>query len=409
MGQAPHDTDFSTQKPTRRSRIVGIDLARAIALIGMMTAHLYAIYHVDAYETFAYQLVSGRSAALFAVLAGVSVAIVTAPGRSNPASHRPALAIRAVWVILIGLVLGSAGTGIAIILVNYGLLFLLALPFIRLRAAWLAALAVAWGLLTPVLSHLLRPELPEFTYAVPGVESLSTPFQLFTELTVTGYYPVLTWGTYLFAGMAVGRLDLRRASVGAMIAGVGAALAAIGWGIWRIVASKDTAREALLQSAAGEWRLSAENWDLFEESLRRGLYGNAPADTWWWLGVWSPHGSTIADFVHTTGTALLVIGVCLVTVQVTARTAGILRAWQIVAGAGAMTLTLYSAHVLLLATPEETPLVDMLEVHIGVALLVGAVFAALRWRGPLEWLVSYSATAWTTALDDGGKRPHVQR
>lgn len=386
-------------RPASRQRIVGIDLARFLALIGMMTAHVYAIFRPGYDQTLAFQVVSGRSSALFAVLAGVAVAIVTDPaGRRDPRLHRTALAIRAAWVVLIGIVLGAFDTGLAIILVNYGLLFLLALPFIRLRAGWLAALAGLWAVLSPALSHLLRPHLPEPSLAVPGPASLADPVQLFTEVAVTGYYPVLTWGTYLFAGMAIGRLDLRRLGTALTLTGVGAALAALGLGISRWVTSMDTARQALLDSAAGQWRLDSSGWDQLAESIRSGFFGVAPTDTWWWLGVWAPHSGTIADMVHTTGTALFAIGACLLLVRVTGSGPTARRTWQILTGAGTMALTLYVLHALAMALPDGTPGVDQLGVHVAVALLVGACFATLRRRGPLETLISYSTEQWSQIL-----------
>ena len=53
-----------------RRRLAGVDAARGLALIGMMSVHLFRMpYGPDA--PLARELVSGRSAALFAVLAGV--------------------------------------------------------------------------------------------------------------------------------------------------------------------------------------------------------------------------------------------------------------------------------------------------------------------------------------------------
>ena len=50
----------------------------------------------------------------------------------------------ALLVAAVGLYLGSLGSGLAVILTYYGLLFLLGLPFVGLRAPALLALAGAW-------------------------------------------------------------------------------------------------------------------------------------------------------------------------------------------------------------------------------------------------------------------------
>lgn len=393
----------STAAPDTR-RIIGIDLARTFALVGMITAHIYGIYRPDHEDSVAFQIVAGRSAALFAVLAGVAVAIVTAPGRRDPGLHRPALLIRAGWVVAIGMVLGAFDSGLAIILVNYGLLFLLALPFIRWRASWLAGLAVLWAVASPVVSHLLRPHLPDPALQVPSPLALLEPVTLVTEVLVTGFYPVLTWGTYLFAGMAVGRLSLRSTKVALFLAMLGSAVALFAFSIGRWVASTEAARVALVQDSADIWWAPTQTWEQLEGALRQGLYGVAPTDTWWWLGVWTPHSGTIVDLIHTTGTALAVIGFCLLAVQLTGRTPGLRRAWQIISGAGAMTLTLYSAHALTLALPDGTWGTDLWSVHVGAALLIGAVFAALRRRGPLESLVSVTSAEIAPLFRSGHSR-----
>jgi hypothetical protein len=61
----------------------------------------------------------------------------------------------------------------------------------------------------------------------------------------------------------------------------------------------------------------------------------------------------------------------------------------IVFGAGTMTLSLYSLHVVL-HTPERWPEDHDIEgfvAHVAIVVAIGAVFVALRRSGPLEWLV----------------------
>ena len=71
-----------------RRRLAGVDAARGLALIGMMSVHLFRMpYGPDA--PLARELVSGRSAALFAVLAGVGIALAT--GGTQPVVGAPAL------------------------------------------------------------------------------------------------------------------------------------------------------------------------------------------------------------------------------------------------------------------------------------------------------------------------------
>lgn len=151
-------------------RIVGLDVARCLALIAMIATHILDSTD-DNGITLTQQLAGGRASALFAVLAGVSLSLMS--GRSNPVAGRErravasGLAVRALVIAAIGLVLGELGSGIAVILTYYGLLFLLGLPFLGLRARPLALLSAAWLTVVPVLSHLLRPHLPDRGFASP--------------------------------------------------------------------------------------------------------------------------------------------------------------------------------------------------------------------------------------------------
>jgi hypothetical protein len=61
------------------------------------------------------------------------------------------------------------------------------------------------------------------------------------------------------------------------------------------------------------------------------------------------------------------------------------------AGAGSMTLTLYTAHVWAVSWSQGggTPGLEregLLAVHIVAALAIGLLFRANGWRGPLEWV-----------------------
>lgn len=375
----------------RGGRLVGVDLARLVALLGMFATHL--IVPVPSSDRGGvdglFQLAAGRSSALFALLAGVSLAIVTR-GAVARGGHRRRLLVRAAAIAGIGLFLGLLDSGVAVILVYYGVLFCCALPVLTWRAPALAALAVAWGLLSPVLSLLLRPFLPHPTYQVPSLVSLLDPAQLLSELLVTGYYPVLTWATYLFAGLAVGRLLAPRGIVlsdrtvplrlGVGLALVGLVLATLSLAISARLTASGEIRQLLLEASPGG------TWETLALQMRRGFYGVHPEGSAWWLGVWAPHSGSIVDLAHTIGTALLVLGLSWAAVRLLPQ-----LPWRLVAGAGAMTLTLYTAHVVVLGSPLGEPGELLargsgraLLLHSTLALVIGGIFAHLRRPGPLE-------------------------
>lgn len=364
-------------------RIVGLDVARCVALLGMIATHTLVAVDEDG-VTFVQQLAGGRSSALFALLAGVSISLMT--GRSSPVAGRErraaagGLMVRALVVAAIGLVLGSLGSGIAVILTYYGLLFVLGLPFLGLRARSLAALAGVWALVVPVLSHLLRPHLPPPTLDSPTFDMLADPWQLLTELAFTGYYPVLPWMTYLLAGMAIGRLDLTRARTAAGLLLVpGVLLAVAGWFVSSALLERPGAMPALRRTYDGAGGSLAEE-------LTHGLNGTTPTGSWWWLAVHAPHSGTPFDLAHTTGTAMVVIALCLLVSALAP------RLMAVVFGAGAMSLSLYTLHVVMRTPPIwfEDGGANFAR-HAALVLGVGAVFGLLRVRGPLETLVRRTA------------------
>lgn len=380
-----YDAPRVTESPTT-ARLVGIDVARCLALLGMMAVHVHDRLTPDGDLSVTYLVAGGRASALFAVLAGVSMALMS--GRTEPVRGQDrwrlmlGLAIRAVLIALLGLWLAGLGTGIAIILTYYGLLFLLGIPFLGLRARSLAVLAAAWLVLAPVVSHLVRPELPERQWGSPDFARLAEPLPLLSELLLTGYYPVLPWLAYLLAGMAVGRIDLTvlRHQVALAVGGAVVAASAIGLSWWLL--GLRSVRDGIYPDEPGLTRGSA-----LERFGETSLGGTTPADGGWqWLLMAIPHTATPLDLAHSLGTALFVIGVCLLLVGL--MSAAGQRAVAVFFGAGTMTLSLYTLHVIMRSPDVWPPDVPSTYVwHVLVVMGVGATFVALGRRGPLEVIV----------------------
>jgi hypothetical protein len=366
--------------------VVGLDVARCVALLGMIGTHTLST-HAPGGSELVHEVAGGRSSALFAVLAGVSMALMSGRTRPvrGPGAGRVALrlTVRALLVAVIGLALGELDTGVAVILTYYGVLFLLGIGFLRLGPAALATLAAVWVFVGPALSHLVRPHLPEPSYLSPSFASLADPWQLLTELTFTGYYPAVPWLAYLLAGMAVGRLDLSVLRVAALLAVGGQLLALAAKVASKLLLAGDGVQGELIRTYRGP----GEGEEL-SVLLSDGLYGTTPTGSWWWLAVSAPHTGTPFDFAHTIGTGVSVIGIALLFSSLAP------RAFAVAFGAGAMTLTLYSLHVVMLTFPavSEDSMGTFLT-HCAVVLGVGAVFRLLGRSGPLERLVALVAGA----------------
>jgi uncharacterized membrane protein len=357
-------------------RVVGLDVARCVALLGMIGTHTLSS-DAPGGSALVHEVAGGRSSALFAVLAGVSMALMsgrTRPEHGSAATRTTArLVLRALLVALIGLLLGELDTNVAVILTYYGVLFLLGIPFLRLTWKPLAALAAVWVVLGPVLSHLVRPALPEPTYASPSFASLEDPWQLLTELLFTGYYPAVPWLAYLLAGMAVGRLTLTSIKVAAVLAVGGQVVALVAKVGSALLVDSGDVRGTLIRTYAGPGDPE------LSEILTEGLFGTTPTTSWWWLTISSPHTGTPFDFAHTIGTGLSVIGIALLFSSVAP------RVFAVVFGAGAMTLTLYSLHVVLLVPGawSEDSMESFLK-HSALILAIGAGYRLMGRSGPLE-------------------------
>ena len=376
------------------TRLAGIDAARGLALLAMMATHVLATFESDPNltPTWIGLAFSGRAAALFAVLAGVGLALST--GKQQPLqgpdlwAARRGIALRALVIGAVGLSLGGLEVNIAIILVHYALLFLCVLPFVGLGVKRLLMLAAAWVLAAPVLAFLLRPwllaaEPPLRLGHNPSWEDVATPARLLGDLFLTGYYPVLQWLAYLLVGLVIGRMALSKAAVPFLLLAAGTVGAILSKWLGTVMTEDWGGRRAL------EAQIGDPAYPL-ASLLQVNLAGVDQSGSAWWLASSAPHAGTTLDLLHTSGTAAAVIGMCILL--------GRLGNWVELdlllplRGAGAMTLSLYTAHLCIMAALHGQPLLPGWTVEgvywaqaIGV-LVAGAAFAALAWRGPLEWV-----------------------
>ncbi|MFD1213342.1 heparan-alpha-glucosaminide N-acetyltransferase domain-containing protein [Arthrobacter sp. GCM10027362] len=393
-------------------RIQGVDAARGLALLGMMATHIFPL--VDrgvgqggaAEPSFVGLVFSGRSSALFAVLAGVGLALLT--GGSRPhfgralLADRAGIAVRAVLIGAAGLLLGSLNVNIAIILVHYAVLFLCALPFLRLRLPALACWAAGWMVVSPVLAFLLRPWAlsnvpPQGVLGHnPASADLLQPWMLLSDIFLTGYYPVLQWLSYILVGLAVGRLDLLRTAHQLWLLAAGAAAAAgakaLSWllmdrlGGYAAVAATEPARRAD-----------------FDAVYQVNMSWVKQEGSWWWLGSASPHSGAGLDLLHTSGTAAVLLAVCLF---IGSRWPALLAP---LSGPGAMTLSLYSAHVWIMATVVSLGLplarFELYWSQVVLMVVAGMLFQAAGWRGPLELVTSTASRAVRTLAAGRSRLP----
>jgi uncharacterized membrane protein len=378
----------SSTAPVQRTsaRLVGIDAARGIALFGMMAVHNIAAVDEEGEASLAWTLAGGKSAALFALLAGVGVAFATGRRQRPTAQTWPgyaaALLLRALIIGAVGLLLGSVVPAdfAAVILPYYALLFVFAIPLLGLSIRALVALAATIAVVMPILSHLLRAGT-EVRSTVPNLTFgalFSDPGQVLRELALTGVYPALPWMAYLCAGLAVGRalLTSRRTVSLIILTGAGLVVAAqaISWFLLGVLGGR-TELEATMSS--GE----------LAEVMSVGWTGTTPTDSGWWLATLTPHSTTPLDLAFTIGLSLVVLG-CAILVGRT--TTALLRP---LAAAGSMTLTLYSLHLLLLSWAAMPGGPTGLLIQTVLVVAFALVWSRFHARGPLEEIVARSTGA----------------
>jgi len=394
-----------------KSRIIGIDVARGFALAGMLAVHVFYTFNSDGSPSIATQFASGRAAAMFAMMAGVGLALVTGGRHPVKGSARVAasagLTVRALLICLIGLMLGYAtaagGLDVYVILPYYAVMFLLAIPLLGLGPRVLAGIAVVLAVSADALINVTIG-----TVANPSVGIDATlgdagrhPVGLLILLLFGGAYPAVLWLAYICAGLALGRLDLSSKRVAVWLLGGGATLAATAWLTSSVLLFHLGGLQRIRQAAPAGigWTDSRLLWEPFGDF-----------QTWWWYAGRAPHSGTPLDMLHTLGVALAVFGAALL---VTRRPIAA-RLLRPLAAAGSMILTLYCAHILVLAT-------GVMQKHLYTqytVILIAMVAFAVIWRrthtrGPLEALIA-GASTWTrrvaaSAIAGRGHRPTESR
>jgi hypothetical protein len=376
--------------PSRRA--MGVDVARALALIGMIAVHVFPAENDDGGLSWSFGIFGGRAAALFALLAGVSIAFVERRSRGQLSGRtlmadRFALAVRGLLILLVGLLLGHLDTPILTIIPYFGVLFLLALPFYGRSSRVLLISAVLFALLGPALRHLVKGHIPE--QVVPGVDyTLITAAQrpdLFTaDMLLTGFYPAILWMVYLCVGMVIGRQVLTSRRLAVFLLGWGSALAIAAWSLSKVLLGPVGGVRRLIEATP------TMTGDDIAEVLTFGPEVTLPDTTWWWLAAVSPYSETPLNLLHNLGAAVAALGLALL---VTRRGGTV---FSPVAAIGAMTLTLYSAHCIVLMLeilPEDRPAVS-LWIQVIAYMLFALMWRASMGKGPLEAIIS-EASDWT--------------
>lgn len=419
---------------------MGLDIARALALLGMIGAHVGATEELVLLDPTTWgALVHGRSSILFAVLAGVSIALMTGrdtvPTPERMPQIRLSLLGRGAAIFIIGLLLEMLNTPIAVILTVYGILYVIAIPFLRWSPQRLliaaAVLAVAGpALLSLVQSLLLMP-------MGPGL-----------DLVLFGTYPVTVWMAFIFAGMALGRLRPERIRTAVVCLIVGVVLSIVGYGVGALVGGTGSYADSSFAGSSSSFVSSSSSLtddgvygvppgevdftDTVCDAYSDGYIACYPTDEstaesssdmgYDTMGGWESYAESLesmpplesmltalttaeahsggtAEILGSGGFALVIIALCLLLSRPVR--------WLLLpfAALGSMPLTAYSAHIValfVLAGPGGFLSGNDTWLVMSVALMASCTLWALFFgRGPLERLVGRAARNMTRIHHDG--------
>ena len=352
---------LAVRPTTNRSsgRLVGLDAARAIAIIGMLAVNVGSgddEKRTD-FAALLFDVPHGRASILFMLLAGIGLSLMTRHGRQTGGPLRwQTLVWRALVLIIAGLCLQLLAHDVSVILTYYGILFLSVLPLLRAPVWLLTTLALTSGIAGPMIwLGLQQRTATTFDFTAPA---LSDPFWTIIHATLlTGAYPVIIWITPLLIGMIIGRVQLGENIVQRRLILWGAIATTAGLGV-----------SAAVQASLGQ-PSSDYGWDHL-----RSVEAHSGMPLW---------------MISACGSAVLIIGVCLRAQRWISRHLG----WLV--SAGRLALTVYVTHLLLLAwlvRPGPQTLLD--GYLISIVLSAVLIFAAhLWWRnlgtGPLERMLRW--------------------
>lgn len=340
-------------------RLLGYDVARAIAVLGMILVdvrHELLAYRGSAAFLWLFDGIEGKAAALFVLLAGAGLSLrVHRPDEEyEPTLDLRPLVERALLLIGLGLLLLHLWK--YDILHFHGVYLLLAIPLLRAqsRTLWLLAVLAVWiaAVLARELDWELRPTL--------------TPGGAVRHLFFNGLYPVFPWIAFVLVGMAIGRLDLRDPRVRRRTLAVAAVLAAL----------------ASASDALGRYERQ-------HHVLGLGTYAD-------WLLTW-PRAPRPLFVVS--GSAIAVATIC-GCIELSGPRAASRWVLALVA-TGQLAFTIYVAHVIAILVPLEHGFLRGQPIELAFAYAMACYAAAVafalwwrrRWRhGPLEGLMRQITT-----------------
>lgn len=347
-------------------RLVSVDILRGIALLGIIANHIFYFS-----TPIAAQVWQDYHAVAFVFLSGLVFTY-------RATDSRVPNIVRAVACIVLSLALGAGNPGIDIILINFGILFLLG-EFVG--KGWeprrLLIVGASIAVVGPVLSLLARQQIGEnTTFPNPGFQHIFTdPGMVLLRPLLYGHYPILQWSAVFFLGMALGKWVLnhgipdRRVLLRTLAMALGVGLMAKAVSITNAVLAQHLSLQEALRA---QFTLGS---------------GNVVVEWSHWADSFAYSGTTLGLLC-----SLSIVVASLVAIELSGAKVQNSIPAQTVSSVGQATLSVYALHVFIFLIFSGYDFPWDIGYYVATILLLSAV--VLLWqkhapnRGPLEFVIS---------------------
>jgi uncharacterized protein len=194
------------------NRIIGVDIARALAVIGMIIVNFKIVFGEEGSELaeFFTGLLEGKAAATFVVLAGVGIALMSNSAIKNKHDQKVkkiqiGLVKKSIFLFVVGL--SYIPIWIADILHFYGIYIIVTLLLLKSSKKTIFTTSLILIFIYPLLMFLWNYDtswnFETFEYA-----DFWSITGFFRNLFYNGFHPVIPWAAFMLAGLWFGKQDL---------------------------------------------------------------------------------------------------------------------------------------------------------------------------------------------------------
>lgn len=347
------------------NRITGFDFARACAILGMMLVNYKIVFNQSIVKyNILNQFISlfeGRAAAVFVILAGVGIGLMTkksyvSQDRIEQKKMKITLLKRAIFLFVLGTILYCLFGWTADILHFYGVYIAVLVLFIYLKTKTI----VTFGFLTIVIGTIMQLTFDYsqgWDLAFNSYDGLFTLSGFIRNTFFNGYHPFFPWFAFILFGLALSRLDfkdekkVKGLTVGALGMAIFIEMISIG-----------------LQNIFGHTEIAIYLFDT------------------------KPMNPTALYIISSTAWAISFIGMCVLLSH--RKSKG--KTFEVVVNGGQMALTHYLIHVLVLivmifvdqlAYHDEVFVITISFIVFLFMLLSSHIWLSKFKRGPIEYLM----------------------